>query len=182
MIDSQDPEVATVGARHACLAALDLEEAASIADLCLSGSEAQKVGAARVVGDNVITATYRSFCEDSLIKLFSDPSEEVRAEATRCFLRFEGPQLEGFDHLIIQFVGSDAFPENYYHLLMALERSTAKLPDTMLSACERFIGIAGMAASDISTRHQAGGADIVVKLTLRDLSAKCRRLGACEKS
>ena len=46
MIDSQDPEVATVGARQACLAALDLEEAASTAYLCLSGSEAQKVGAA----------------------------------------------------------------------------------------------------------------------------------------
>ena len=55
---------------------------------------------------------------------------------------------------------------NYFPLLMALERTTAKLPCIALSACERFIDVAGMAASDIST-GQAGDADMVIKLTLR---------------
>ena len=166
MVNSQVPQVASAGARQACLAAMDSNEAAAIADICLSGSEAQKIGAARVLADNVMAATYRSFCEDALIKLFGDPSDEVRAEATRCFQRFEGPQLEGFDYLIKQFVSSGAFPENYHRLLTALEESTAKLAEITLSACERFIDVAGMAASDILT-GRAGDADIVVKLTLR---------------
>ena len=186
MIDSQDPEVATVGGRQACLAALDLDEAASLADICLSGSEAQRVGAAQVMASNVLMATYRSYCESSLIELFDDPSDEVRAEATRCFLSFEGPQLEGFDNLIIQFVSSDAFPDNFYTLLMALERSTAKLPEITLTACERFIEVAGMAASGISTR-QARNADMAIKLTLRtyqqsvDDSVRARSLDLIDK-
>ena len=166
MVNSQMPEVASVGGRQACLAALDLEEAAAIANLCLSGSEAQKVGAAQVMEANVSAATCRSYCEDALIKLFNDPYETVRAEAAQCFRRFEGSQLEGYDYLITQFVHSDAFASNYFPLLMALERTTAKLPCIALSACERFIDVAGMAASDISTR-QAGDADMVIKLTLR---------------
>ena len=166
MVNSQVPEVASVGARQASVAGLDLHEAAGIAALCLSGSEAQKVGAAEVMAANITTATCRSFCEDALITLFNDPSDNVRAEAARCFLRFEGHHLDGYDHLIAQFVCSDAFPKNYFPLLVALEQTTAKLPEITLAACERFIAIAGMAASDISAR-QAGDADTVAKLTLR---------------
>ena len=186
MLDSQDPEVATVGGRQACLAALDLDWAASLANSCLSGSEAQKIGAAQVVAANVLTATYRSFCEDSLISLFNDSSAEVRAEAARCFQRFEGPQLEGFDNLMLQFVSSEAFPDNCHFLFMALDQSTAKLPNVTLSSCERFIDVAGMEASDIST-SQAGDADIVIKLTLRiyqqstDDSTRARSLDLIDK-
>ena len=166
MVHSVIPDVATTGARQACLAALDIEEAASLANSCLSGSEAHRLGAAQIFAANVLTGTYRSFCEDTLISLFRDPSDEVRAKAARCFLGFEGSQMEGFDNLVMQFVNSEAFPDNCNILFMALERSTAKLPDVTLSACERFIDVAGMAASDISTR-QAGDADVVAKLTLR---------------
>ena len=166
MVNSQEPEVASVGGRQACLAALDLEEAAAIANLCLSGSEAQKVGAAQVMAANVSVATCRAFCEDALIKLFNDPYETVRAEAARCFLRFKGPQLEEYGRLINEFVSSKAFSQNYYPVLRALEQTTAKLPEATLSACERFVDITGLAAADISTR-EAGDADTVIKLALR---------------
>ena len=166
MVNSQKPEVASVGGRQACLAALDLEEAAAIANLCLSGSEAQKVGAAQVMAGNVSVATCRAYCEDALIKLFNDPYETVRAESARCFHRFKGTQLEEYGRLINEFVPSKAFSRNYFPLLRALEQTTAKLPEVTLLACERFVDIAGLAAADISTR-EAGDADTVIKLALR---------------
>ena len=166
MVTSSVPDVASVGGRQACLAALDLEQAAAMANLCLSGSEAQKVGAAQVMAANIKVATCRSFCEDALVSLFNDPSERVRAEAADCFRRYENDDLAGYEHLIEQFVLSDTFPKNRFPLLIALERTTVQLPEVTLSACERFIDVAGLAAGDISTR-EAGDSDTVIKLTLR---------------
>ena len=166
MVASQLPDVATAGARQACLAALDLPEAADLAEVCLSGSEAQRTGAAEVMAANVKTAAFRSFCEDALIKLFNDCNNDVRSEAAQCFSRFKGTQLEEYEQLIAQFVSSDAFQQNYVHLIMALEETTAKLPEVTLTACERFIDFAGPASSDIGT-GTAFSADSVTKLTLR---------------
>lgn len=166
MVSSQLPDVASAGARQACLTALDLPEAADLAEFCLSGSEAQRIGAAQVMAANVTTAAFRSFCEDALIKLFNDTSADVRAEAAKCFSRFEGTQIEEYEHLIAQFVSSDAFQQNYTHLMMALEGTTAELPQVTLTACERFVDFAGPASSDIGT-GTAWSADTVTKLTLR---------------
>ena len=166
MVVSQVPDVASAGARQGCLAALDLPEAADIAGRCLLGSEAQKIGAAQVMAANVRIATCRSFCEDALVKLFNDTNGNVRAEAAKCFSSFEGTQLEEYDHLITQFVSSNAFQQNNYPLLDALEQTTAKLPEVTLAACERFVDIVGLATSDTNTRA-AWDADIVIKLTLR---------------
>jgi len=166
MVTSQLPGVASAGARQACLAALDQSEAAELAKLCLSGSDAQRIGAAQVMAANVKTAAFRSFCEEALIRLFNDCNDEVRSEAAQCFSRFEGTQLEEYEHLVVQFVSSDAFQQNYTHLLMALEETTAKLPEVTLTACERFVDIAGLASSDIGT-GTAWSADTVTKLTLR---------------
>ncbi len=166
MVNSEIPDVASTGAQQACLAALDLPEASTLAGLCLSGSESQRVGVARVMAANIKLATCRSFCEDALFSLFNDPSERVRAEAANCFRRFERDDLVGYEHLIAQFVRSDAFPENRFPLLITLKRTTAKLPEVTLSACERFIDVAGLAAGDISTRG-AGDANTVIELTLR---------------
>ena len=58
MVSSQLPDVASAGARQACLAALELPEAADLADFCLSGSEAQRIGAAQVMAANVATAAF----------------------------------------------------------------------------------------------------------------------------
>ena len=166
MVTSQAPDVAPAGGRQACLAALDLEEAAAMANLCLFGSEAQRLGAAQVMQANVGVATCRSYCEDALIGFFSDPHDAVRAEAARCFLQFKGAELEGYGRLINEFVSSKAFSQSSFPLLRALEETTAKLPEATLLACERFVDVAGLAAADISTR-EAGDADYVIKLTLR---------------
>ncbi len=166
MVFSQLPDVASTGARQACIVALHFPEAAGLVRICLSGSEAQKTGAAQVMAANVGTATYRSFCEEALTRLFNDCNGEVRSEAAQCFSRFRGTQIEEYEHLIAQFVSSDAFQQNYVHLMMALEETTAKLPEVTLSACERFVDMAGRTTSNIGT-ESAWDADTVAKLTLR---------------
>lgn len=166
MVNSEIPEVATVGARQACLASLELEEARPIAELCLSGTDAQRIGAAQVLAANVRTATYRSFCEDSLVREFDDAHEDVRTSSSECFRHFEKDQLGEYGTLIEQFVDSRAFADHYSQLLHALEQTTAKIPEVTLLACERFIEITGSEAADISTRH-AGEVNNVIQLTMR---------------
>ena len=166
MVNSQAPGVASAGARLACIAALEIEQAAPMADLCLSGSEPQRIGAAQIMAANVKMATCRTYCEKALATLFDDTSGAVRADAARCFLNFEGSQLEGYESLITGFVNSAAFPGSCFSLLVALEQTNAKLPEVTLLACERFTDVAGLAAGDISTR-EAGDATVVVKLVLR---------------
>ena len=104
----------------------------------------------------------------------------------KCFSGFEGDDLVGYEPLVEKFVLSDAFPKNCFHLFIALERSTAKLPEVTLSACERFIDVAGLAAGDISTRESAD-ADTVAKLALRtyqqssDATVRSRSLDLIDK-
>ena len=69
---------------------------------------------------------------------------------------------------------------------MALERTTAKLPEVTLLACERFIDIVRLAAGDIRT-SEAGDANTVIKLTLRtyqpslDVAIRARCLDLIDK-
>ena len=166
MIRSSIPEVSTAGGRLACLISLDLPEAAPFVEVCLTGSEFQRLGVAEVLAANVKSETYSSFCEESLAQLFDDPSADVRAAASRWFDRTEGFELGSYNSLVARFVGSKAFAGNEFHVLRALEETTAELVDVSLSACERFLDVAGTAASDIRTSY-AGHAKRVGQLTLR---------------
>ena len=68
--------------------------------------------------------------------------------------------------LITQFVSSKAFQQKYYPLLNALDETTAKLPEVTLTACERFVEIAGLEMSNIGT-GKAWHAGTVINLILR---------------
>lgn len=107
-----------------------------------------------------------------MVKEFDDVHEDIRSNSSECFRHFEGNQLfEGdqlgeYDTLIQQFVESRAFADNYHQLLNALEQSTAKFPEVILLACERFIEIRGTEAADIGTRH-GGEVNNDIQLTMR---------------
>ena len=166
MINSPEPEVATVGARQACLASLFMEEARPLAEFCVSGSEAQQMGAAEVFAANLRTAKFRSLCEESLIKLFESPYEEVRTQGGTCFHGLEEEELGIYEGLITSFVQSPAFVNQYFHLIHALGETTAKLPDITYLVCARFLDTVGPSAGDIRTRH-AADADTVSRLIIR---------------
>ena len=166
MIHSSITEVSTAGARLACLTWLELPDAASLAEECLNGSEFQRLGAAQVMAANVKLNAYRSVCEESLAPLFDDPSPQIRAAASGWFNNFEGSELGDFSSLVARFVESEAFVGNEFDLFRALEYSTARLAEVTLSACERFVDVAGLSASDAQTSN-AGHATHVIPLILR---------------
>lgn len=166
MLDSTDADVAAAGARQVCVASLDVEEAQSLAERCLSGTEAQREGAAEVYAVNLQTARYRSVCEDALARLFNDQSEKVFSAASECFFRLEEEQLGQYAHVIEEFVQSDAFITEHGQLILALEETTVELPHESILACERFLHVVGGDAVDIQTRafHHADG---VVQILVR---------------
>lgn len=179
MVYSEDPEIATAGARQACVASLDADGAASLAEACLSGDEAQRVGAAQIFAANLKTARFRDVCEAALSGLFADASEKVRAEASRCFFSLEADQLGEHASLAESFVASPAFADKHHDLMYALESTTARVPDLTCSVCERLLDFAERDQTDISTLGTVS--DEAVQLLLRaygqsqgpELEARC---------
>ncbi len=167
MIMSEIPEVVKVGTRQACRAALNIEEARWLAELCLSCTETHRIAATEIFVANFRQAHFREFCEDVLIKLFQDSVEPVRSQAARCFLHFEGDELGDYISLVEAFVDSPAFFSDDYNLIHALEETTAKLPEAVTyRVCNRFIEGLKSDDADVSQRGRLE-ADKVSKLLLQ---------------
>ncbi|MCI0552885.1 MAG: hypothetical protein L0287_18190, partial [Anaerolineae bacterium] len=166
MITSELPEVAMAGARQACLASLDNEQARPFAQLCLSGTDTQRLGAAQVFSANLHQTHFRLFCEEALKQLFNDPNEKVRTETAKCFHNFEGEELSDHVNLIESFIQSSAFTTDHFYLFYALENTTAKLPDVTCLVCERFLDAVGQEVADTRT-HSAVDANTVSQLLVR---------------
>jgi len=137
MIKSEVSETIKCGARQVCAASLDLEKAKPLADLCLRGTEIQRLSSAEVFALNL--REYRPLCEDKLIQLFNDSSEIVSVEAATCFNAFEDDELSEYVDLIEAFVKSTAFNITQSPLINALEKTTAKLPEITCQICERYL-------------------------------------------
>jgi hypothetical protein len=166
MLQSHIAEVLTAGARQICLASLNQEEAIPIALNCVSGSEAQQLGAAEVFAANLRNSRFRAYCEEFLIKLFDSPYEIVQTAASHCFDRFQSDELGEYTELIGTFVNSRAFEINHYGLLHVLENTTARLPEVTILICEKFLDQTGISAGDIRT-GAAGESDTISKLIIR---------------
>ena len=169
MIASEVEDVATAGARQACLAALSFEEARLFAERCLAGGDALRVGAAGVFATNAGVAELRSYCDDVLCRLFDDPSQDVRRKASGCFRHFGDAELGNHMPLVEAFTNSAAFTEDCNDLIRALDETTAELPQTGLAVCERFLDGFGDQAGDIRTAA-AREADRISRLIVRTYS------------
>lgn len=167
MIMSELPEVVKVGTRQACIASLNIEEAGWLAELCLSDTETHRIAATEIFVTHFRQGHFRKFCENALIKLFHDSSEQVRSQAARCFLHFEGEELGDYISLVEAFVDSPAFSSDDNNLIYALEETTAKLPDAVTyRVCDRFLE--GLRSDDSDVRQRAGiKADKISKLLLK---------------
>lgn len=164
MINSGDTEVVTTGARQACLASLNIEEAQVLAHDCLNGTEAHRLGTSEVFAANLYNARFHERCKKALIQLFNDCDEKVRSEAANCFSRLKREQLGDCVELIEAFVQSQALLTDSFHLLRALEEMTAKLPDVTYLVCERLMEVFKTDLSDLSTGI-AAEANTISKLT-----------------
>ena len=166
MLKSNIDEVAAAGARQACLASLIEEDALPLAQDCVNGASAQRLGAAEVYAANLRFSEHRAACQAMLETLFSVPDADVRIAASRCFDRFDGSALASYESLVDAFVQSHAFEDGHHSLIHALTRTTARMPNAILFAAETFIATFGTAAADIRTGVSAYSADIA-KLALR---------------
>ena len=166
MMKSEDEAVATSGARWGCYASLTVEEAWPLATQCSSGTKPQRLGAAEVYAVNLKLSAHRSVSEEMLVTLFSDPETEVRHEAARCFYGFEGRELREYEGLIAEYIQSPAFEPEHNPLFDALEKTTANMPDVVLTACERVFELAADKTGDTSTAV-AGTSSTIAKLIVR---------------
>ena len=166
MLASEDRDAIAAGARQACVAALEIEEAKPLAEACLKGDETRRAAAAEIFAAHLRTARYRSVCEEGLTALFDYDNEEVRRQAARCFLTFRDGELGDYRGFIRTFVYSRAFDTEHDELLDALQRTTAHMPEETCLACERFLEVAGEDAANIQLRS-AGDADTALQVLVR---------------
>ena len=186
MLKSQIDEVAAAGARQACLASLTEEDAIPIAQDCVNGTSAQRLGAAEVYAANLQFNEHRAECQSMLETLFLAPYAEVRIAASRCFDRFDGNALTSYESLIDAFAQSPAFKDGHHSLIHALTQTTARMPSAILSAAETFIATFGTDAADIRTGI-SGYSSYIAQLALRvykqetDTSTRQRCLDLIDK-
>ena len=174
MLASDDARAAEAGARRACVAALYVEGAQDLLERCLVGSEAQRVGAAQILGANLGRADFRAVCEEGLGRLFDDASEKVQEAAAGCFREIMGPDLADFSKLALRFTESQAYQRHYHQLAFALGESPTVPPELICNACERFLDIAGSEAGDV-TQGAAFEASTFSELVLRAYASATER-------
>ena len=166
MLRSSEPEVRTVGARLASIAALIHNSAKVLVNEALRGDARQGLGVAQVATANVADQKYRDWCETTLAALFDDDNANVRREAASCFRHMQDETLGTYGDLIATFCDSRAFQEDSFSILHTLEKSLGRLPGTMCEVCEKFLDRFANEARDIRTRH-GGEAYTIVRLIFR---------------
>jgi hypothetical protein len=169
MLKADSEQANLAGARLSSMVALFDDAARAKALSCVSGTEALRRGAAQVFAANLGQARFRKFCEENLIILFNDESEEVQTEAARCFLKFEEDQIRDYFALVNAFITSKAYKSEHRDLFHALEKTTAQLPETTCLAVERFFDLAAAEVADIST-HASADSYTANKLIIRTYS------------
>lgn len=151
MLASPVPEVASAGARAGCLASLLSEGSGSLAQGCLSGTVAERRGAAQVFAANLRDPGCRGACEVALLQLMDDPEAAVREEVAKCFSDFRAEDVAACRSFIEMFTASAAFASDPFSLLhVVTEMGVDDAPLTCL-VCERFLDVAGSALTDIRT-------------------------------
>ena len=166
MLRSSEPEVRTVGARLASIAALIHNSATDLVDEALRGDARQRLGVAQVATANVADQKYRDWCETTLAALFNDDDANVRREAASCFRQLRDETLGTYGDLIATFCDSSAFQEDSFSILHTLEKSLGRLPGTICEVCEKFLDRFANEARDIRTGH-GGEAYTIVLLIFR---------------
>ena len=163
MLTSVDDEVATAGARQSCLASLTIEEALPLGQECAIGSKQLRLGAAEVYAANLKVSTLRAECETMLAQLFDDHDADVRKAAAAGFRRFNGRDLAEYADLAGRYIVSAAFTTQTNPLIMALEETTANVPELTVAACERFFDLAAEDMPNMNVVDTGSVANLVVR-------------------
>jgi hypothetical protein len=166
MLRSDRAAVRTAGARRTTMISLLSQNASELAEQCLRGDEAQRLGVAEVYSANVGRSAFREICSAGLVPLFRDDSEAVRGEAASFPRHVQEDAIAALGDLIERFVNSPAFVKDSFSLIHALENAPAQLPEATLLVCQRFVERVGPEAGDIRS-SVAMEASTISKLLVR---------------
>lgn len=155
MICSDLAAVRTRGAVQIALVALAGEHGQDLAERCLHGDEALRLGVAQVNSANIRDARYRSRCEEQLAAVFHDDADKVRAAASQLFRELSQENFSGAERLVDAFLGSKAFDvDGSQAILHGLEMADAPPPALALRVCTAFLD-AGFAAGEAAASGMA---------------------------
>ena len=166
MLRSSEPEVCEAGARLASIAALEDKSTEDLVDEALRSSARHHLGVAQVASGNIAVPECRAWSEAKLIALFNDIDADVRSEAASCFRHLPDEALDTCDGFIAAFCSSQAFKENSWSLLHALEHALGRLPGTTCVVCEKLFDRFADEARDAQTGRY-GDTYTVAKLVFR---------------
>ena len=146
MVESENAAVRTRGAVQAALAALGDTAAQPLAERCLAGDPALRLGVARVSAANVRSSPRR--CEAALIGLFDDPDPEVRKAGSEVFRELADEDFANSEQIVDTFLTSAAFDaDGAEALFLGLDLAHAPPPALSLRACSAYLD-ADFAAGD----------------------------------
>lgn len=165
MMTSPDHDTARIGALRTCVLSLQRKDLPLLANRCLEGDAAHRLGAAEAFAANICYATVRERCEAALRPLFDDPDPEVRKMAASCFRQLRGNQITDHTALVNDFLESQAFLEDSNFLFFALAEVTMPMPELLCHVCERWLDRLTKWRSD--NRGWLGGAHHLSDLLLR---------------
>ena len=166
MLSSSLPAVVRAGARRVALAALRLDEARDDAGLVLEAGEDARVGAAEIYAESLPNETVGAECEMHLRTLFTDESEAVRREVSRCWIALEPDGVASRGPLIGAFAQSLGADGGIDMLLHRLQEAGGPLPVELCDLAERAVATYGSRASSIQYR-EAGAAYGLAPLMVR---------------
>jgi len=112
LLASEHEVARRAGAVLACLAALQVPDAATLLERCLTAEdEIVREATAGVLAANLSGARYAAVCADGLKRLFDDESSEVRQAAAQSISHMRGQQLGEHEELARALLRSRALAE-----------------------------------------------------------------------
>ena len=166
MLGSSQPATVRAGARHVALAALWIDEARGDERIALEMGEEARAGTAGVYADSLSNETVGAECEEHLRTLFTDESEAVRQEASRCWLMLEPDQIASRGSFIEAFAESMGSGGRANIPLYRLKDARLPLPAEVCDLAERAVAAYGFKASSIQFK-EAGVAYTLAPLMVR---------------
>ena len=166
MLKSAQSDVVQAGARQLAVAALWVDEARGDDGMVLEMGEHARAGAASVYAGNVAHETVGTECEERLRTLFTDESDSVRREASRCWIHMQPDQVATRGSLIGTFARSLRAGSDMSLLAYRLQDAQRPLPAEVCDLAEYAVSAFGNRAASIANQ-EAGAAYELSTLMVR---------------
>ena len=166
MLKSSEPHVVQAGTRQITLASLWVEEARGDEVVVLEMGEDARAGAATVYAGNLPDPTVGTECENHLRLLFEDESDQVKGEASRCWVHLSPDQVASRGSLIRTFAHSLTSARDASLLAYRLRDARQPLPAEICTLAERALEAFGSKAASVQN-EEAGVAGELAALMVR---------------